>query len=511
MSEVGLFVQCGTYEEAVNWMSRMMSVDFHPVFTFQYVFENQHKDFLAKGEGSSAFGVVTDVLDEHVCSVCYFLEVGYVFFRIDSATLVETASLIMRYLSDEWHFVVIAPNYQDWVDLQMLVGGKAYLCVAPFLGEDIELWNSTNVLGYIATKDIFTSKRAVEEEYAKLLQKYTRDKVIVFDKFTMRETACRALTTLIKKSLVDGDEDVYNPLVTITGEMQKSAYENMERDTLKYDLYAKAIKLALQAKPDAVMAFLGAGRGPNVTAAIKLGAKKIFVLDKNKGVCELLKRKKRSQWPDFVEVFDGDMRDLELPAKVDILVTELLGSFGDNELDPECLQFCDRFLSPQGISIPCYYESMLEPISSEGLWTKCREEASAEDMQLAGMVRQISLSEPQQCFEYRHPGQNTLYQRKVLVFDIKKDGLLHGFCGWFRFVLYGDLEMSNPPESNNQSWFPSFFPIITPFYVKAGQKLRLCFERKGNDKAVWYEWCVTEPVCTKIHNAAGSAFSFSLR
>jgi protein arginine N-methyltransferase 5 len=31
------------------------------------------------------------------------------------------------------------------------------------------------------------------------------------------------------------------------------------------------------------------------------------------------------------------MRTLELPEKVDILITELLGSFGDNELSPECL------------------------------------------------------------------------------------------------------------------------------------------------------------------------------
>lgn len=38
------------------------------------------------------------------------------------------------------------------------------------------------------------------------------------------------------------------------------------------------------------------------------------------------------------------MRTLELPEKVDILITELLGSFGDNELSPECLDGAVRFL-----------------------------------------------------------------------------------------------------------------------------------------------------------------------
>ena len=38
------------------------------------------------------------------------------------------------------------------------------------------------------------------------------------------------------------------------------------------------------------------------------------------------------------------MRSLDVPEKADILVTELLGSFGDNELSPECLDGAVRFL-----------------------------------------------------------------------------------------------------------------------------------------------------------------------
>jgi len=38
------------------------------------------------------------------------------------------------------------------------------------------------------------------------------------------------------------------------------------------------------------------------------------------------------------------MRVVDIPAKADILVTELLGSFGDNELSPECLDGAVRFL-----------------------------------------------------------------------------------------------------------------------------------------------------------------------
>jgi protein arginine N-methyltransferase 5 len=38
------------------------------------------------------------------------------------------------------------------------------------------------------------------------------------------------------------------------------------------------------------------------------------------------------------------MRSIDIPEKVDVLVSELLGSFGDNELSPECLDGVTRFL-----------------------------------------------------------------------------------------------------------------------------------------------------------------------
>ena len=73
--------------------------------------------------------------------------------------------------------------------------------------------------------------------------------------------------------------------------------------------------------------------------------------------------------------------------QADILVSELLGSFGDNELSPECLDGAQSFLerkhciimrvafhlSPNerlagdGVSIPCSYTSHLSPVSSAKL------------------------------------------------------------------------------------------------------------------------------------------------
>jgi protein arginine N-methyltransferase 5 len=53
------------------------------------------------------------------------------------------------------------------------------------------------------------------------------------------------------------------------------------------------------------------------------------------------------EWGDKVKIMHGDMRTLAVPEPADIMVSELLGSFGDNESSPECLDGAVRYLKRQ--------------------------------------------------------------------------------------------------------------------------------------------------------------------
>jgi hypothetical protein len=56
------------------------------------------------------------------------------------------------------------------------------------------------------------------------------------------------------------------------------------------------------------------------------------------------------------------MRAVELPQEVDILVSELLGSFGDNELSPECLDGAMRFLKRMPhAATSCVFQKLTAP------------------------------------------------------------------------------------------------------------------------------------------------------
>lgn len=64
-----------------------------------------------------------------------------------------------------------------------------------------------------------------------------------------------------------------------------------------------------------------------------------------------LQERSALEWGDKVRILFGDMRTLEVPEPADVMVSELLGSFGDNELSPECLDGAVRFLKRKCASI----------------------------------------------------------------------------------------------------------------------------------------------------------------
>jgi protein arginine N-methyltransferase 5 len=100
---------------------------------------------------------------------------------------------------------------------------------------------------------------------------------------------------------------------------------------------------------------------------------RVYAVEKNPAaLVHIQARAAREAWGDAVTIVCADMRGWQAPEKADILVSELLGSFGDNELSPECLDGAQRFLAPGGISIPADYTSYLQPVTTYRLWSDVR-------------------------------------------------------------------------------------------------------------------------------------------
>jgi protein arginine N-methyltransferase 5 len=309
------------------------------------------------------------------------------------------------------------------------------------------------------------------------------------------------------------------------------------QDPIKYARYEEAVQLALldrvtedKAKQTVtIIMVVGAGRGPLVQcclqAAVAVGRKvKMYAIEKNPNAVVTLEARNTEQWGGRVTVVATDMRKWRPDVQADIMVSELLGSFGDNELSPECLDGAQTFLAPNGISIPASSTAFLAPLSAPKLHIELVNGRDAKQLETPYVVLLHSsyrIAEPRPGFHFVHPNHdtsapdggpdNTRYG--TFDFTATQSAVMHGFAGYFESVLYGDVMISTNPATHSPgmfSWFPIFFPLKKPLYVPAGTTVTINIWRKVSSTKVWYEWACTAPNVTSIHNVNGVSYHIGL-
>ncbi|XP_022115769.1 protein arginine N-methyltransferase 5 [Pieris rapae] len=375
-------------------------------------------------------------------------------------------------------------------------------------------------------------------------------------------------------SFARGWEDyLQTPLQPLADNLDTHTYNVFEKDPIKYNQYQNAIVKALadlqkkqccqhnldkespssnittekgqgdsesDAKTPVTVMVLGAGRGPLVRATLNAAEMtntdvKVIAVEKNPGAVVVLAAQVRELWCDRdVTVVPGDMRYMNLSPKADIIVSELLGSWADNELSPECLDGASCLLKPNGISIPCEYTSYVNPISSSRLWAAAKiaclgdaqkMEKNLETLWVVYMQNKHDIAECKEVFKFSHPAEGiknnegetmldyrglpvTDNRRKTTVsWEVTQDNVMHGFAGYFDCALYGNEMLSIVPSTHSPgmiSWFPVFIPIKTPLRIHKGEKIKATFWRCVDSRRVWYEWIVeVNDNATVLHNPNG--------
>lgn len=301
---------------------------------------------------------------------------------------------------------------------------------------------------------------------------------------------------------------------------------------------------------------VGAGRGPLVEKTLRAAAKAkkyvtIYAVEKNVNAIVTLETLRDLRWggatpglpSGVVQIINEDMRYWEAPRSADLVISELLGSFGDNELSPECLDGVWRYVREDTISIPASYSSYLCPVQSQKLYAQLYgggdangkggggglggKGSSAFEYGYVVHVRNAYvIDEPQVAFSFSHapggeltrrPSERDNSRSKVLTFTSKLATVCHGFVGYFDCCLLDDIYLSTVPATKNEhgcedmySWFPIYFPVAAPVSVAAGQSIELHLTRNLDAHQVWYEWTLLSPVISKVHNAKGKYYAISL-
>lgn len=352
----------------------------------------------------------------------------------------------------------------------------------------------------------------------------------------------KPLAYLEQATLTSFQDWLQSPLQPLSDNLESATYEVFEGDPVKYNQYEAACTEALaewhqlgratsSGNNAIVIAVVGSGRGPLVTRALRASEAtgvpvQVWAVEKNPNAYVYLLRQNEMIWGGKVTVVKTDMRAWKGPlisgtpddnpvyGKVDILVSELLGSFADNELSPECLDGVQHVLAPHGISIPESYTAHMSPIATPrihaDLLTRLPTEPNAFDTPWVVRLFAIDFAAQrvpdhprfQQAWEFTHPvPEATLKQIETrraggvmgggggsmagavgandhnsrfchLTFVCRTRGVIHGLAGYFESVLYAPqtgykekVEISTHPELIDRkskdmiSWFPIFFPI----------------------------------------------------
>ena len=281
---------------------------------------------------------------------------------------------------------------------------------------------------------------------------------------------------------------------------------------------------------------VGAGRGPLVEKTLKSAAKtskfvRIFAVEKNTNAVITLNTIRDLRWggnkglpSGIVDVVSCDMRYWDAPHKADLVVSELLGSFGDNELSPECIDGVWKYVHEDTISIPCSYSSYLCPVQSHRLYSQLfidkKVHTNPYEFGYVVHVRNAYLiDEPKQVFSFSHkdltkdPKTRDNTRSINLSFKAKLKTVCYGFVGYFDCCLFEDVNLSIVPSTQNAnmySWFPIFFPIATPISLSPDDNIEIHVTRNVDNNHVWYEWTILQPIISKIHNLNGKPYSISL-
>eukprot|EP00127_Corallochytrium_limacisporum_P002204 Clim_evm98s108 gene=Clim_evmTU98s108 len=346
------------------------------------------------------------------------------------------------------------------------------------------------------------------------------------------------------------------PLQPLSDNLQSQTYAVFEQDPIKYQLYKDAIEHCLKGlssgddpavpineRPVMVMV-VGAGRGPLVAAALTASQSTgvpitCFAIEKNAGAVPTLNYRNQREWDGKVTVIETDMRRMHPQLKgkrADLLVSELLGSFGDNELSPECLYSAEYHLlreDGRGQSVPLSYTAFAAPVMSLKLRNSLnalvapsqREPFKNYDTPYVVKAQcAYTFDQAKRCWDFTHPstlvgsaaGEDWSVQEKYerhcsLTFTAPQEVQLDGFLGYFESRLHPAVLMSTVPQTMSagmSSWFPIFFPIRHPIHLSAGESINLQIWRRHDHQRVWYEWCFCDAKglpLSAVQNVNGSS------
>ncbi len=262
-------------------------------------------------------------------------------------------------------------------------------------------------------------------------------------------------------------------------------YGEMINDGARTGAYAKAIERAV--RPGDVVVDIGCGVGIFALLACRAGARRVYAIESGEIVQWGRQLAAANGFSNRIEFFQGDSREIQLPERADVVVSDLRGAlpfYGEAIASIEDAR--QRFLAPGGVQIPqndTLYAAVVDAAETYGQLTSPWRD-SLRGLDLSSLLVPILSATYNGRFEQSNllteskrwctldytAGAKTHSAAKIRLHAVR-EGVAHGICLWFETTLYEEIAFSSSPALPETVYGRFFLPWLEPVTLRAGQEI----------------------------------------
>lgn len=278
-----------------------------------------------------------------------------------------------------------------------------------------------------------------------------------------------------------------------------SQQQNMMQDFVRTSTYQKAILSNLTDFRDKIVLDVGAGSGILSFFAQQAGAKRVYAVEGSSIAKHAEALVKSNKVDSCIRVISGKIEEIELPEKVDMIISEPMGYMLLNERMLETYLHAKKWLKPEGKMFPTRGDLHVAPFTDEALYMEqvnkvnfwyqnffhgvdlsaLRNEAMDEYFRqpiVDTFDIRICLAKTQRhVIDFTTTDETELHRIEIpLEFHVLQSGTVHGLAFWFDVAFIGTgstVWLSTAPTEPLTHWYQVRCLLKQPIFAKQGQVL----------------------------------------
>nr|XP_040226492.2 histone-arginine methyltransferase CARMER [Anopheles coluzzii]XP_040226493.2 histone-arginine methyltransferase CARMER [Anopheles coluzzii] len=278
-----------------------------------------------------------------------------------------------------------------------------------------------------------------------------------------------------------------------------SQQQNMMQDFVRTSTYQRAIYNNAQDFQNKIVLDVGAGSGILSFFAVQAGAAKVYAVEASNMAQYAQQLVSSNNLTDRIIVIAGKIEEIDLPERVDVIISEPMGYMLYNERMLETYLHGKKWLKPDGKMYPSRGDLHVAPFTDEALYMEQYNKANFWMQTEFHGVNLVALRDAAMKEYFRQPIVDTfdiricmaksirhttnfltadekdLHRIQIDVeFHMLETGTCHGLAFWFDVEFAGtcsQIWLSTSPTEPLTHWYQVRCLLQTPIFVKQGQVL----------------------------------------